>query len=177
VLIRLDGSVPESVVMDSIRRAIGGPNSQQVIFGTQTMTSIISDTMAQRRFSMILLGAFAALALVLSSVGIYGVISYVVARRTQEIGIRMALGAKRADVVRMVLLDGTRLAFAGVCVGLACALGLTRLMSRMLYGVSATDPVTFMAIPAILLFVALAACYVPAIRAMRVDPVTALRYD
>jgi len=177
VLIRLDGNVPESVVMDSIRRAIGGPNSQQVIFGTQTMTSIISDTMAQRRFSMILLGAFAALALVLSSVGIYGVISYVVARRTQEIGIRMALGAKRADVVRMVLLDGTRLAFAGVCVGLACALGLTRLMSRMLYGVSATDPVTFMAIPAILLFVALAACYVPAIRAMRVDPVTALRYD
>jgi predicted permease len=177
VLIRLDGNVPEAVVMDSIRRAIGGPNSQQVIFGTQTMTSIISDTMAQRRFSMILLGAFAALALVLSSVGIYGVISYVVARRTQEIGIRMALGAKRADVVRMVLLDGTRLAFAGVCVGLACALGLTRLMSRMLYGVSATDPVTFMAIPAILLVVALAACYVPAIRAMRVDPVTALRYD
>jgi predicted permease len=177
VLIRLDGSIPESVVMEGIRRAIGGPSSQQVIFGTQTMASIISDTMAQRRFSMILLGAFAALALVLSSVGIYGVISYVVARRTQEIGIRMALGAKRADVVRMVLMDGTKLAFIGVCLGVTCALGLTRLMSKMLYGVTATDPVTFIAIPGILLIVAVAACYVPALRAMRVDPVIALRYD
>jgi ABC-type antimicrobial peptide transport system permease subunit len=177
MLVRMDKTVPRSDVLEAIRRELGGPNSQQVIFGTQTMTSVISGTMAQRRFAMILLGAFATLALVLSSVGIYGVISYVVARRTQEIGIRMALGAKRSDIVSMVLMDGTKIVLAGVLVGIVAALGLTRLMSRMLYGVSATDPATFFAISALLLLVALAACCAPAFRAMRVDPVVALRYD
>jgi predicted permease len=177
VLLRTDGNVPDSVVMDSIRRNVSQMNGNQVLFGAQTMRSIISDTMAQRRFSMILLGAFASLALVLASVGIYGVISYLVARRTQEIGIRMALGAKRGDVVRLVLRDGIRLAFGGICLGIVCALALTRLMSQMLYGISATDPATFVAIPTLLLLVAMAACYIPALRAMRVDPVTALRYD
>jgi ABC-type antimicrobial peptide transport system permease subunit len=124
-----------------------------------------------------LLGAFAVLALVLSSVGIYGVISYLVARRTQEIGIRMALGADRLKVLRLVLRNGMRLAALGVAIGLAGALALTRLMANMLYGVSATDPVTFIGLAALLLLVALAACYIPARRAMRVDPVIALRYD
>jgi ABC-type antimicrobial peptide transport system permease subunit len=126
---------------------------------------------------MILLGTFAALALLLSSVGIYGVISYLVARRTQEIGVRMALGADRTDVVRLILRDGMRLAIIGVGAGIVCALGLTRLMGNMLYGVSATDPVTFLGISVLLLAVAMVACYIPARRAMRVDPVIALRYD
>jgi putative ABC transport system permease protein len=177
VLLRTDGSVPASAVMDSIRSQIASTNAEQVIFGTQTMQSIISDTLAQRRFSMILLGSFAALALVLASIGIYGAISYIVTRRTQEIGIRMALGAKPDDVLRMVLLDGARLAGAGIVLGLIVALALTRLMSNMLYGVSATDPATFAAISISLLMVAVAACYVPASRAMHVDPVVALRND
>jgi ABC-type antimicrobial peptide transport system permease subunit len=126
---------------------------------------------------MILLGTFAALALLLSSVGIYGVISYLVARRTQEIGIRIALGANRTDVLRLVLQNGMRVALAGVGLGILCALALTRMMAKMLYGVSATDPLTFLAVATVLLVVALAACYVPARRAMRVDPVIALRYD
>ena len=152
-------------------------SSEQVIYGFQTMNEIISQSLAARRFSMILLGAFAALALVLSSVGIYGVISYLVARRTQEIGIRMALGADRADVVRMVLRDGMRLALLGVAIGIVAALGLTRLMAKMLYGVSPTDPLTFLAISVLLLLIAMAACYIPARRAMCVEPVIALRYD
>ena len=126
---------------------------------------------------MILLGAFAVLALILSSVGIYGVISYLVARRTQEIGIRMALGADRLDVVRLVLRNGMKLAALGVAIGLVGARLLTRLMANMLYSVSPTDPLTFLAISALLLLVALTACCIPARRAMRVDPVIALRCD
>jgi predicted permease len=177
VLLRTSGAVPASQVFDSIRRMSQQMSSEQVIFGAQTMNQIISESLAARRFSMILLGTFAALALVLSSVGIYGVISYLVARRIQEIGIRMALGADRADVVRLVLRDGMKLAFTGVGIGILCALALTRLMARMLYGVTATDPITFFAVAILLLLVAMAACYLPARRAMRVDPVIALRYD
>jgi ABC-type antimicrobial peptide transport system permease subunit len=141
------------------------------------MNQIVASSLAQRRFSMILLATFAMLALVLSSIGIYGVISYLVARRTQEIGIRMALGADRLDVVRMILRDGIKLAALGVGIGIVCAIGLTRLMANMLFGVSPTDPLTFFAIPVLLMIVALLACYIPARRAMRVDPVIALRYD
>jgi len=177
VLLRTDGTVPAAQVFDSIRRMSRQMSSEQVVFGTQTMNQIVAESLAQRRFSMILLGAFAVLALVLSSVGIYGVISYLVARRTQEIGIRMALGADRLDVVRLVLGSGMKLAALGVAIGLVGALALTRLMANMLYGVSPTDPLTFLAISALLLLVALTACYIPARRAMRVDPVIALRYD
>ena len=177
VLLRTDGTVPASEVFDSIRRMSREMSNEQVIFGAQTMEQIISESLAARRFSMILLGTFAALALMLSSVGIYGVISYLVARRTQEIGVRMALGANRADVVRLVLRDGMKLAFAGVGVGILCALALTRLMAKMLYGVTATDPLTFLAVAVLLLIVAMVACCLPARRAMRVDPVIALRYD
>ena len=126
---------------------------------------------------MILLAVFAALALVLSCVGIYGVISYVVGQRTHEIGIRMALGAQRGDVMRLVLGEGVRMALVGVAAGIAAALGLTRLMAEELFGVTAQDPLTFAVVAILLTLVALLACYLPARRAMRVDPVVALRYE
>jgi ABC-type antimicrobial peptide transport system permease subunit len=141
------------------------------------MDNIIGGTLATRRFSMILLAAFAVLALLLSSVGIYGVVAYLVGQRTHEIGLRMALGASRTDVLRMVLTQGAKLAAIGVVIGLAASLALTQLMARMLYGVSATDPLTFVGVALILTLVALAACCIPARRAMRVDPMVALRYE
>jgi predicted permease len=177
VLLKTDGTLPASEVFDSVRRMSQQMSSEQVIYGTQTMSQVVAESLAARRFSMILLGTFAALALVLSSVGIYGVISYLVARRTREIGIRLALGADRADVLRLVLREGMKLAVAGVGIGIVCALALTRLMAKMLYGITATDPVTFVAVATLLLLVAMLACYLPARRTMRVNPVIALRYD
>jgi putative ABC transport system permease protein len=126
---------------------------------------------------MVLLGTFAAFALLLSSIGIYGVISYLIGERTHEVGIRMALGAQRKHVLTLVLGEGMKLVLLGAAIGIAAALGLTRLMADLLYGVSATDPLTFAAVPIVLLGVAMLACYIPARRAMRVDPMTALRYE
>jgi ABC-type antimicrobial peptide transport system permease subunit len=137
----------------------------------------VAGSLADRRFSMILLGVFALLALVLSSIGIYGVISYLVGQRTHEIGIRMALGAQRGDVLKLVLGQGMRMALVGVGIGLAAAIALTRLMSKMLYSVSAMDPITLIGVSVLLTFVALFACYIPARRAMRTDPIIALRYE
>jgi predicted permease len=175
VVVRHEGGV--AAAFDSIRRANKQMSNEQVIFGDQTMESVISDSMSARRFAMILLGAFAALALVLACVGIYGVMAYLVGQRTQEIGIRMALGAQQRDVLRLVLWEGARLALLGVAIGLGAALALTRLMARLLYGVSATDPSTFACLAIVLTAIAIAACYIPAQRAMRVDPVVALRYE
>ena len=141
------------------------------------MDKIISDSLAARRFSMVLLGIFAALALTLSCVGIYGVLSYLAGQRTHEIGIRMALGAQRSDVLRLILGHGAKMALIGVAVGVVASLALTRLMANLLFGVSAYDPVTFLAVGCLLILVALAAAYIPARRAMRVDPVVALRYE
>jgi putative ABC transport system permease protein len=126
---------------------------------------------------MILLAAFAALALILSCVGIYGVISYLVSQRTHEMGLRLALGAQRSDVMRLVLAHGTKMALIGVAIGIAGALGLTRLMANQLFGVTAHDPLTFAAVAILLMLVALLACYLPARRATRVDPMVALRYE
>jgi len=176
-VVRSDGKVPASAVFASVRRVSEQMSAAQVIFGEQTMDQIISISLAARRFLMIVLASFAALALLLSSVGVYGVISCLVARRTQEIGIRMALGADRTDVARLVLRDGIRLAAIGVGIGIVCSFALTRLMSKWLFAVSATDPVTFLSVSVLLLFVATAACYLPARSAMQVDPIIALRYD
>ena len=173
--VRYDGNL--APVFDAIRRTSRQMSSQQVIYGDQTMESIIAESIAARRFVMILLGAFAVLALGLATIGIYGVIAYVVGQRTQEIGIRMALGAQRSDVLGLILWQGTRLALVGVAIGTAAAFALTRLMSRLLYGVAATDPLTFALLAAILTLVAMAACYLPARRATRVDPVAALRWE
>src|SRR5262249_45752058 len=134
-------------------------------------------SLASRRFAMILLAAFAALALLLASIGIYGVVSYIVGQRTHEIGIRMVLGAGRSDVLKIVLGQGARLVLLGVTIGLAAGAGLTRLMARILYGVSATDPLTFAVVAMVLTLVALAACYIPARRAMGVDSTVALRHE
>jgi predicted permease len=175
LVVRYDGNL--TPVFDAIRRTSRQMSSQQVIFGDQTMESIIADSIAARRFAMILLGAFAVLALGLAAIGIYGVIAYVVGQRTQEIGIRMALGAQRRDVLGLILWQGTRLALLGVAIGTAGAFALTRLMTDLLFGVAATDPVTFALLAGILTVVAMAACYVPARRATRVDPVAALRWE
>src|SRR4029077_6857834 len=142
-----------------------------------TMEEIIAESLAARRVSMIVLCVFAALALGLASAGIYGVISYLVGQRTHEIGIRMALGAKQSDVLRQILSQSMKLTLIGIFIGLLAALGLTRLMANLLFGVSATDPVTFVGVGAILAIVALAACLVPARRATKVDPIVALRYE
>ena len=175
VLVRSDGS--SSGLLDSIRHVSAQMSNQQVIYGAQTMDSLISDSLASRRFSMILLAVFAALALLLASVGIYGVTSYVVGQRAQEIGIRMALGAQRGDILYLILGRGGKLAGMGVVVGLAAALCLTRLMASLLYGVRATDPITFAVVAILLTVVALVACYVPARRATKFDPMVALRYE
>jgi predicted permease len=161
----------------AVRRASGEMSNQQVIWGGQTMGWLITQSLASQRFSMILLSVFAALALLLASLGIYGVTSYAVAQRAPEIGLRMALGARRFDILTLILSGGGRLAALGVVVGLAAAFGLTRLMSSLLYGVSPYDPLTFSAVAVLLVMVALTACYIPARRAAKVDPMVALRYE
>jgi len=175
LMVRSDGS--DAKLFDSLRRTNKLMSDEQVIYGAQTMEEIISVSLAARRFAMILLGVFAALALILSSVGIYGVISYLVGQRTHEIGVRIALGARRWDVLNLILSQGAKLTLLGIVIGVAASLGLTKLMARMLYGVSASDPLTFIGVAILLSFVALAACYIPTRRAMRVDPMVALRCE
>jgi predicted permease len=168
---------PPLSLVPAIREAVGQMNSQQVMYNVRTMDSIISWSLATRRFAMILMGLFAAVALLLSNVGIYGVISYMVGQRTREIGIRIALGASPKVVLRAVLSQGANMALLGVAIGIVAALALAHLLSTMLYGVSATDPLTFVAVAGLMILVALAACYIPARRAMHVDPIIALRCE
>ena len=175
VMVRTSG--PPSAYESALRRTISRMNSEQVVYDTRTMDDVISDSLAARRFSMELLGVFATLALAMSCVGIYGVISYIAGQRTHEIGIRMALGAERGDVLRMVVGEGAKMALVGVAIGLVAAFGLTRLLASMLFGVSAHDPLSFTGVAVLLLLVALAACYLPARRVMKVNPLTALRYE
>ncbi len=174
-LVRIDGNAETAA--GAIRKALKELSSEHLMVSVQTMDEIIADSLAARRVSMIVLCVFAALALGLASMGIYGVISYLVGQQTREIGIRMALGARQSDVLRQILGESMKMTFAGILIGLLAALGLTRLMANLLFGVSATDPVTFAGVGVILTFVALAACFVPARRAMRVDPIVALRYE
>jgi predicted permease len=169
-------SPPVSAV-GSLRKSLSSFDSEMVLYNAQSMNEIISDSLASRRFSMILLGCFAALALILSAVGIYGVISYLAAQRTQEIGIRMALGARRTQVLGMVLGHSMRVAMIGVVIGLTAALALTRLISNLIFGIKPHDPLTFTGVATLLTLVALGASYLPARRATRVDPMVALRYE
>jgi len=164
-------------MLNAIRTEIRSVDPDQAVFEVATMESLLAEAIAKRRFVMLLLAVFAALALTLAAIGIYGVMAYTVAQRTQEIGIRMALGAQTGDVLRLVVGQGMRLALGGVGIGLVAALGLTRLMTTLLFGVSATDPLTFVLIAVMLLLVALLACWIPARRATKVDPMVALRCD
>jgi len=159
------------------RNAMHDVDSDLPLAQVKTMEQVLLDSVTDWRFRTILLALFGGLAMFIAAIGIYGVISYSVAQRTHEIGIRMALGARREEVLKLVVGQGLKLALIGVAIGIAGALALTRLLSSLLYGVKPTDPPTFIAVSLILTAVALAACYIPAHRATKVDPMVALRYE
>jgi putative ABC transport system permease protein len=170
-------NVEPGSLSDSLRRAVRDVNHDAPVYSVKTMMQVLSESTAQRRFNTILMTSFAGVALLMAAIGLYGVISYSVAQRVHEIGIRMALGAQVGDVIRMVLWQGFQLALAGVVSGLVISIILTRVMTNLLYGVSATDPLTFTFVSVLLTAVALLACYIPARRAAKVDPMIALRYE
>jgi predicted permease len=168
---------PPGSMMSAIQQRILAVDNQQVIYGAQTMDDLIRESLANRSFAMLLLSLFASIALGLASVGIYGVISYVVGQRTHEIGIRMAIGAQRRDVLKIVLAGGMRPVFVGVVAGLALVWPFAGLLSAMLFGVKPGDPATLAVVALLLTAVGLMACWIPARRAMRVEPTIALRYE
>jgi putative ABC transport system permease protein len=172
-------NVPPETLIGAFRSEARALDPEVPLFAARSMEQVIADSRAtfMRRYPTYLLGVFAAVALLLAVVGIYGVVSYSVAQRTREIAIRVALGARGADVLRLVLRQGMLLALGGVAVGVVGSLMLTRLMTGMLFGVSAADPATYAAVSSLLTLVALLACLVPARRATKVDPMTALRYE
>ncbi|HWL73546.1 MAG TPA: FtsX-like permease family protein, partial [Burkholderiaceae bacterium] len=161
----------------AVRSQVQAIDPQQPVYDFKPMTEVIANSISKQRLSMLLIGIFASVALLLASVGIYGVMSYAVTERTREIGIRVALGARMIDVMRLVVGQGMMLAFIGIGAGLVIALLLTQLIESLLYKVSATDPATFVAITLLLAGVAFVATYIPARRAMKVDPMVALRYE
>jgi len=164
-------------LVEEVKRQIWSLDGQIPVGDVHAMDELIAVSLAQQRFNMLLLGLFAALALILAAVGIYGAMAYAANQRTHEIGIRTALGAQRRDVLRLVMRDGARIALFGIASGIAGALALTHLMASLLFEVKPTDPATFAGVAILLAFVVLAACYIPARRAMRVDPMVALRYE
>jgi predicted permease len=175
ILIRT--TVDSTVVVNEVRSQVEEMDGSLALGTANTMEQDVRESMAQSRLYATLLGTFAGLTLILAAVGVYGVISYSVRQRTHEIGIRMALGAQPRGVMRLILGQGTLFALVGIAVGLLAAFGLTRLMASLLYGISSSDPLTFAVVSAVLFVVALLACYIPARRAMRVDPMVALRYE
>jgi predicted permease len=164
-------------IVSGIREAEAKVDATAVTYNVRPMQEIVANSIAKQRLTMILLSVFSTLALVLSAIGIYGVISYLTGQRTHEIGIRVALGASASDVLRMIVGEGMRIALIGVGIGIVAALGLTRLITKLIFGVGANDPLTFIGVAVLLSGVALVACYIPARRAMRVDPIIALRYE
>jgi predicted permease len=175
VVVRSNAS--PTALLPALRRVNSEINPEQIISNVRTMNELVGSTIAQPRFATMMLGGFALVAMLLAMIGVYGVISYSVQRRTNEIGIRMALGAERSTVFRLVLGEGMRLALIGGAVGIVVALALTRLLAGMLFGVTAHDPITYVAVAAALALVAAVACWLPAYRATRVDPIEALRYE
>jgi putative ABC transport system permease protein len=170
-------SGPVTGLVDEVKKQIWSVDSQIPVSDILSMEDIMAVSLAQQRFNMLLLALFAVLALILAAVGIYGLMAYSVSQRTHEIGVRLAIGAQRRDVLRLVLKDGARLTILGIAIGIIAALALTRLMASLLFEVTPTDPATFAAVAILLAVVAFAACYIPARRATRVDPMVALRYD
>jgi predicted permease len=174
---RFRSSVSPEALFQTISKKLTSTNDQMIVRDNQSEEEVVAQSIASQRFSLLLLGVFAALAVLLAGIGIYGVISYLVGERTREIGVRMALGAQRFDVLRMVVNDGARMTCIGAAIGLVAALGLTRAMANMLFGVKPTDPVTFVAVAIVLCGIGLSACYLPARRAAKLDPMVALRYE
>jgi ABC-type antimicrobial peptide transport system permease subunit len=164
-------------VVGAVRGAVLSIDPSQPISNVSTLEKVVDESIAQRRLNMLLMGLFGGLALLLSAVGIYGLLSHAVTQRTQEMGIRMALGAQVSDVLKLVLKQGMMLAFAGEAIGLVGAFALTRLIRGLLFGVTPNDALTFVVVAAVLGVVALLACYLPARRATKVDPLIALRYE
>jgi putative ABC transport system permease protein len=171
------GRLDTAEIPVELREQVQAVNSEIPVFGAETLVEAVSDSLSERRFSMEIVGLFALTALLLAGLGIYGVISYVVSERTHEIGIRLALGAQSRNILRMVLREGLGLAAMGAGVGLVCAVAMSHLMAGVLFGVRPLDPLTFLSVALLLIMVALLACYIPARRALRVDPMIALRYE
>ena len=176
IVIRTSASDPTSITA-AVRHEVQALDTNQPVYNVNSMNQVIAESIGSARLSMLLLTIFAAVAMILAAVGIYGVLSYTVAQRTHEIGIRMALGARVGDIFKLVVGQGMTLVLIGVGIGLLGAFAITRLMSQLLYGVSATDPLTFIAVSLLLAAVALVACFIPARRATKVDPMIALRYE
>jgi predicted permease len=176
VVVRSDRAGTESFLQE-VRQAVWSLNADLPLASVRTMQDVFDKSVARAAFTLVMLGIAGAMALVLGLIGIYGVISYGVAQRRHEIGIRLALGAQRENVLQMILMQGGRLALAGVAIGVGAGLALTRMMKSLLFGVTASDPTTFAAVAGLLVLVALVACYIPARRATKVDPIVALRYE
>jgi len=174
--IRTDRAGTQSF-LNEVRQSVWSVNSNLPLASVRTMQEVYDKSLARTSFTLVMLGIAGAMAMALAMIGIYGVISYTVSQRQREIGIRLALGAQRRDVLQMVLRQGTSTALVGVAIGLVAALGLTQLMRSLLFGVSAQDPATFAGVGVLLILVALLASYIPARRAIRVDPLIAIRYE
>jgi putative ABC transport system permease protein len=173
--VRTSGEPKEYI--SAVRDRVMSLDADLPLYSIRTMNERLAESVAPQRFTLLLMSIFAIVAIALAAIGIYGVMSYNIAQRTHEIGIRMAIGAKTSDVLKMFVRQGMVLAASGMAIGLGAALALTRLMTSLLYGVSVRDPLTFFIVILLLAIVALAACYIPARRAMKVDPMVALRYE